>query len=120
VPRTAHRLGFAVKILGKGGLRSHDTRRWQSGPHLAQSLRYLEAILDHLDAVDIRMYRFSSSLAPYASHPELRGFRGQVRECEAELSRLGELARMRGIRLHACNRRLEARTPHERAGEDRP
>jgi UV DNA damage endonuclease len=99
VPYTAHRLGFAVKVLGKDGLRSHDTRRWQSGPHLAQSLRYLEAILEYLDAVDIRMYRFSSSLAPYASHPGLPGFRGQVRECRAELSRLGELARRRGIRL---------------------
>jgi UV DNA damage endonuclease len=26
------RLGFAVKVLGAGGLPSHDTRRWQSGP----------------------------------------------------------------------------------------
>ena len=34
------RLGFAVKVLGDGGLPSHDTRRWQSGPapaHLARA-----------------------------------------------------------------------------------
>jgi hypothetical protein len=32
------RLGFAVKVLGDGGLPSHDTRRWLSGPHLRRSL----------------------------------------------------------------------------------
>ena len=32
------RLGFAVKVLGDGGLPSHDTRRWQSDPHLSVSL----------------------------------------------------------------------------------
>ena len=35
---SSHRLGFAVKVLGGGGLPSHDTRRWQSGPHLRVSL----------------------------------------------------------------------------------
>ena len=33
------RLGFAVKVLGDGGLPSHDTRRWQSGPHLSRLAR---------------------------------------------------------------------------------
>ena len=37
------RLGFAVKVLGAGGLPSHDTRRWQSEPHLRVSLDHLEA-----------------------------------------------------------------------------
>ena len=37
------RLGFAVKVLGGGGLPSHDTRRWQSGPHLRVSLERLRA-----------------------------------------------------------------------------
>jgi hypothetical protein len=32
------RLGFAVKVLGRGGLASHDTRRWQSGPSVAVSV----------------------------------------------------------------------------------
>ena len=40
----AMRLGFAVKVLGGGGLPSHD----------------------------IRMNRMATALAPYASHPDLR------------------------------------------------
>ena len=42
------RLGFAVKVLGAGGLASHDTRRHQSEPSLAVSLDHLEAILGYL------------------------------------------------------------------------
>ncbi|HKO36968.1 MAG TPA: hypothetical protein VJU14_01215 [Solirubrobacterales bacterium] len=60
----AHRLGFAVKVLGGGGLPSHDTRRWQSGPHLRVSLDRLAAIFDYLDGIDVRMYRMTSSLVP--------------------------------------------------------
>jgi UV DNA damage endonuclease len=96
---TSHRLGFAVKVLGAGGLPSHDTRRWQSGPHLRHSLVRLRAILDYLDANDIRMYRMATALAPYASHPELTQFHGQVEDCGAELAAVGRLARERGIRL---------------------
>ena len=80
-PPTAHRLGFAVKVLGDGGLPSHDARRWASGPHLRHSLENLAAILDFLDRHDIRMYRMATALAPYASHPELPQFHDQVREC---------------------------------------
>lgn len=93
------RLGFAVKVLGAGGLASHDTRRWQSGPHLRVSLQRLEAILAYLDDVDIRFYRTATALAPYASHPDLPQFRDQPRECAAELARVGEQARAAGIRL---------------------
>jgi UV DNA damage endonuclease len=93
------RLGFAVKVLGDGALPSHDTRRWQSGPHLSGSLGHLEAILRYLDRTDIRMYRFSSALAPYATHPDLPRFHGQVAECEKQLARVGDLARALGIRL---------------------
>jgi UV DNA damage endonuclease len=95
----AHRLGFAVKLLGDGGLPSHDARRWQSGPHLRTSLAHLRAILDRLGALDVRMYRMATALAPYASHPDLPQFHGQVRECEADLAAVGALARERGIRL---------------------
>jgi UV DNA damage endonuclease len=94
-----HRLGFAVKVLGDGGLPSHDTRRWQSGPHLRHSLGRLRAILDYLVANDIRMYRVATALAPYASHPELPQFHDQVSECAEELAVLGELFRERDIRL---------------------
>ena len=94
-----HRLGFAVKVLGESGLPSHDTRRWQSGPHLQVSLEYLREILGYLDRNDVRMYRMATSLAPYASHPELSQFRGQVEECADELAAVGELARTLGVRL---------------------
>ena len=94
-----HRLGFAVKVLGDGGLPSHDTRRWQSGPHLRHSLERLRAILDYLDRNDIRMYRMATALAPYSSHPELPQFHNQVEECADELEAVGALVRDRDIRL---------------------
>jgi UV DNA damage endonuclease len=93
------RLGFAVKVLGGGGLPSHDTRRWQSEPHLSHSLDALEAILHHLDEVDIRMYRMATALAPYASHPDLPQFHTQVAECGERLAEVGALAVRLGIRL---------------------
>jgi UV DNA damage endonuclease len=94
-----HRLGFAVKVLADGGLPSHDSRRWQSGPHLRVSLERLRAILDRLEERDIRMYRMATALAPYASHPELPQFHGQIDECREQLHELGTLARARAIRL---------------------
>lgn len=93
------RLGFAVKVLGAGGLPSHDSRRWQSRPHLSVSLRYLDAILDYLDARDIRMYRMATALAPYASHPDLPQFHRQVDECADELAAVGSRALSLGVRL---------------------
>jgi UV DNA damage endonuclease len=93
------RLGFAVKVLGAGGLPSHDTRRWQSGPDLAVSLDRLDAILSYLDANDIRFYRMATALAPYASHPELPEFRDQPARCAEQLSAVGARARALGIRL---------------------
>jgi UV DNA damage endonuclease len=92
------RLGFAVKVLG-ADLPSHDTRRWQSGPHLRVSLQRLEAILRYCDERDIRMYRMATALAPYASHPDLPQFRRQPAECAEQLARVGALARELGIRL---------------------
>jgi UV DNA damage endonuclease len=86
-------------VLGDGGLPSHDTRRWQSGPHLRTSLEYLRAILDYLAANDIAMYRFASGLAPYASHPELTQFHAQLDECADELAAVGRVVAERGIRL---------------------
>src|SRR5439155_27273973 len=74
------RLGFAVKVLGDGGLPSHDTRRWQSGPHLRVSIERLHAVFDYLDRNDIRMYRMASSLVPYATHPDMPQFHRQLSE----------------------------------------
>ena len=93
------RLGFAVKVLGEGGMRSHDSRRWQSEPHLRVSLAYLRAIFGYLKRADLDMYRVSGSLAPYATHPDMPQFRGQVEECLDELADLGRLVRERGLRL---------------------
>jgi UV DNA damage endonuclease len=96
---TRHRLGFAVKVLAGGGLPSHDTRRWQSSPHLRTSLDALRRILDHLDRTDVRMYRMATALAPYASHPDLPQFHDQVAECAEELAAVGAHARRLDIRL---------------------
>ncbi|MDQ5808457.1 MAG: UV DNA damage repair endonuclease UvsE [Actinomycetota bacterium] len=95
------RLGFAVKVLGAGGLPSHDTRRWQSEPSLGVSLDHLGAILAYLDDVDVdvRFYRFATGLAPYASHPDLPHFRDAPHRFAAELADIGDKARQSGIRL---------------------
>jgi UV DNA damage endonuclease len=93
------RLGFAVKVLGAGGLPSHDTRRHRSEPSLGVSLDRLRAILAYLDDVDVRFYRFATSLAPYASHPDLPRFRDAPKRFAAALAAVGDRARESGIRL---------------------
>jgi UV DNA damage endonuclease len=95
----AHRLGFAVKVLGNGGLPSHDTRRWQSEPHLRVSLERLEAIFNYLEQIDVRMYRMTSNLVPYGSHPDLPQFHNQIEECAEGLARLGRRATEADLRL---------------------
>lgn len=93
------RLGFAVKVLGAGGLPSQDTRRWQSGPHLKVSIEQLHAVFAYCDDHDIRMYRMSASIAPYATHPDLPQFHAQVQESLPELAELGAAARRQDLRL---------------------
>ncbi|MCD6555285.1 MAG: UV DNA damage repair endonuclease UvsE [Chloroflexi bacterium] len=93
------KLGFAVKVLGEPGLKSHDTRRWQNNPHLSVSLVYLRDIFVYLRRQAITMYRMSSDLAPYLTHPDLPRFHNQIEECAAELSAIGEMARADGLRL---------------------
>jgi UV DNA damage endonuclease len=93
------RLGFPVKVIGKPGFKSNDTRRWQSGPHLKASLEEVDRILDYLRKVGIDMYRLSSDLAPYATHPDLPQFHDMVAESDAELRAFGAKARDYDIRL---------------------
>jgi len=93
------RLGFAVKILGEGGLPTHDARRWQSGPHLRWSVEAMHGVLDYLERSGIDMYRMTASLAPYATHPDLPQFHRQVDEAREELAGLGARARELDIRL---------------------
>lgn len=95
----ANRIGFAVKVLGRPGLKSNDARRWQSHPHLRTSIDYLHAIFDYLDEADIRMYRISSDIAPYVTHPDLPQFHNQIEESRNELAELGAKARRFDIRL---------------------
>ena len=93
------RLGFAVKVLGAGGLPSHDTRRHSSDPSLGVSLDALEAILAYLDDHDIRFYRMATGLAPYASHPQLTRFRDAPQRFAGRLAEVGAKARALGLRL---------------------
>ncbi|MDT0166614.1 UV DNA damage repair endonuclease UvsE [Actinotalea sp. AC32] len=96
-----YRLGFAVKVLGGGGLATSDTRRWQSGPHLSRSLELLGPVLDHLERIDVRMFRLSSSTIPYGTHPDLPDlhFRRQLDECRDALDTLAARVRSLGLRL---------------------
>jgi UV DNA damage endonuclease len=96
---TPMRLGFAVKVLGRPDLKSNDSRRWQSDPHLKVSIEYLHAIFDYLADAGIPMYRMSSDVAPYLSHPDHPKFHKQVAESRAELEALGKVARDLGLRL---------------------
>lgn len=96
-----YRLGFAVKILGAGGLASADARRWQSGPHLSRSLELLGPVLDHLERIDVRVFRLSSQTIPYGTHPDLPQFhyRKQIDECRDALAAVGARATALGLRL---------------------
>ena len=93
------RLGFPVKVMGKPGLKSGDTRRWQKNPHLKCSLELLDEVLDYLHANKLDMYRLSSDIAPYATHPDMPQFHNMVAESDAELRAFGAKARGYDIRL---------------------
>lgn len=97
--RGPDRLGFAVKVMGRKGLKSNDARKWQSGPHLRVSLGFLDTIFDYLAETEIRMYRISSDIAPYITHPDMPQFHRQIDECQEELAALGEKARRLDLRL---------------------
>jgi len=93
------RLGFAVKILGKEGIKSHDARRWQNSPHLRFSIEYAHSVFDYLEETGISMYRFSSDFAPYLTHPDMPQFHRQIEEAQEDLIALGKRAQSLGLRL---------------------
>jgi UV DNA damage endonuclease len=93
------RLGFAVKVLGQRGLKSNDSRRWQKGPHLRTSTEYLHAIFQYLKKRELTMYRISSDIAPYSTHPGMPQFHRQVEEAADDLRALGAVASAQGLRL---------------------
>jgi UV DNA damage endonuclease len=80
-------------------LKSHDARRSTANPHLKVSLEHVDAILDHLVKHRISMYRMSSDLAPYATHPDMPQFHDMVHESASELQALGAKSRGLDIRL---------------------
>lgn len=103
------RLGFAVKVLGASGniatviegdgLPSNDARRWQSGPHVRESIAHVRAIFEYMRKADLHMYRMSSDFAPYLTHPDMPQFHTQLDEARDELAALGRVAREYDIRL---------------------
>lgn len=97
--RERRRLGFAVKALGEKGLKSHDTRRWQSEPSLDVSLGELRKVLAYLEKTGIRMYRISSDFVPYATHPDLPQFHGQIERHAEAVAEVGRTAGEAGVRL---------------------
>lgn len=99
MPQLPLRLGVPVKLLGDTSLRSHDARRAANQPHLTVSLGYLDAVFDYLSRHRISMYRMSSDLAPYATHPDMPAFHSMVRDSAAELAATGARARELGLRL---------------------
>ena len=98
-PAEAMRLGFPVKVMGAPDLKSNDTRGWRLNPHLRVSLGYLCDIFAYCRKHDIRMYRMSSDLAPYHTHPDMPQFHGMVEESRADLAHVGRIAKAQGLRL---------------------
>ena len=93
------KLGFSGNVLGRSGLRSHDSRRWWNQPHLSVSLAYLRDTFLYLQSQEISMYRMASELAPYLTAPDKPQFHHQIEESQAELAAVGALARQMGLRL---------------------
>ena len=100
-PEDAMRLGFAVKVMGKPGLKSNDTRRWQKNPHLQRlawiPLRDLRvpAKARHPHVPDV------VGLGPYATHPDMPQFHNMVQRVAADLAQIGRIAREQDLRLSA-------------------
>ena len=98
-PAGSMRLGFPVKVMGDGGLKTSDARRHQANPHLRVSLGYLCEVLGYLRKHGIPMYRMSSDIAPYATHPDMPRFHSMVKESASDLARFGRYAREADVRL---------------------
>jgi UV DNA damage endonuclease len=92
------RLGVAVRVLGKAGLRARDGRRAEA-PHLSVSLLLLREVLLYLAEQRIACYRVADDLAPDLARPGMPGPRGQVAECADLLAEVGAQARAAGQRL---------------------
>ena len=93
------RLGVAVRILGKAGLRARDGRRAEHAPHLSISLLLVREVLAYLAEQRIGCYRLADDLAPYLTDERRPEFARQIDECGDLLAETGALACQHGIRL---------------------
>jgi UV DNA damage endonuclease len=93
------RLGVAVRVLGRAGLRTRDGRHAAQSPHLSISLLYVREVLLYLAEHQIGCYRLADDLAPYLDRNDLPEFAGQIEECAELLAATGALAHAHGIRL---------------------
>lgn len=95
------RLGFAVKVVGRAGMKTADLRKHASDPHLRVSLGYLAELVPYLRTARIGMYRIASGLAPYGTHSEMpeRSWRLQHEAAGAELEAVGAAFRDADVRL---------------------
>lgn len=92
-------LGFSGRILGDPRLRSHDSQRLASRPHLSVSLLLLRDVLAYLARHAVRLYRLPAGLAPYLTYGQDRRLLRQIEECAGELAELGAEAAGAGLRL---------------------
>jgi UV DNA damage endonuclease len=93
------RLGVAVRILGRAGLRARDGRRAEHTLHLSVSLLLVREVLAYLADRQIGCYRLADDLAPYLTDARHPAFAQQIDECGDLLAETGALARRHGIRL---------------------
>ena len=94
------RLGFAVKVLGDGGLPTHDARRWQSGPHLRHSLERSTASSTTSTRHDIRHVPHDRVARAVRDAPRPAAVpRPGRRSARASSPAFGARARELGIRL---------------------
>jgi UV DNA damage endonuclease len=99
VPAPRIRLGVAVRVLGREGLRARDGRRAEHAPHLSVSLLHVREVLLYLAERRIGCYRLADDLAPYQDRADMPEFAGQLDACADLLAETGALARAHGIRL---------------------
>jgi UV DNA damage endonuclease len=87
-------LGFAVRVVGQPGLRTHDSRR--TAPHLSVGLMYLRDVLAYVQRIGVRFYRIAGGLLPARNAADAWQ---QLVACRAELAAVAAQARAAHIRL---------------------
>ena len=93
------RLGVAVRVFGRAGLRARDVRRDAQMPHLSVGLLLVREVLLYLAGQGIACYRLADDLVPDLVDPGLPPLAQQIEECADLLAEVGALARAQGQRL---------------------